>query len=237
MRKWSKRLWSWYRQIAAIRGLLQWTGWWESVSAAVVSTLLSLGAVIKGLPWPITVLIALTAFVLVSLAIRLWQAAPSNSPVIPGFISDQQHQPIASTLPGALEKKWDSFPRVLEAVIQSPLHIGKTGYLLATVSGPHSSGLEKVLCSSQYSALKWGELKHEMCKVHFRQEDERTYKPTIVQLRLKSIDLKSSDESVNIELEWDRDPSSPVRFSSKQRGLALIRQKCSYWNGEPCEEL
>lgn len=72
------QVWSWYRQIAAVRGLLQWTGWWETVAATTTSIALAWGSFVEGVAWPIRVLIALTGFVLVSALWRI-RKSPSNS--------------------------------------------------------------------------------------------------------------------------------------------------------------
>jgi hypothetical protein len=56
-------MWNAYRHVAAFRGLLQWTGWWETAIAAIVSAVGAAGSLLRGLPWPITVTIAIRSSV------------------------------------------------------------------------------------------------------------------------------------------------------------------------------
>lgn len=67
--------WKWYRHIAAARGLLQWTGWWESVTALLVSACAAVGSLLKGLQWPVALVFGLGAFAFVSVIIRIWWPA------------------------------------------------------------------------------------------------------------------------------------------------------------------
>ena len=72
------RVWGIVRHILSVRGLLQWTGKWETVTAAIAAAGLSIWSWAKSLPGPLTALVALGAFVLVSAAWRTWKG-PSAS--------------------------------------------------------------------------------------------------------------------------------------------------------------
>lgn len=65
------RLWEVTRHVLSIRGLLQWTGWWQPVSAVLLSHIIAVGSATKGIPWPLSVLIGLIAFVVI---LVIWRA-------------------------------------------------------------------------------------------------------------------------------------------------------------------
>ncbi len=73
-----RRAWSLLRQVLSIRGLLQWTGWWEPVTAIVFSAALAIWSIIRGLPWPVTVALAVVVFAAVSVCWRAWTPAPGR---------------------------------------------------------------------------------------------------------------------------------------------------------------
>ena len=80
MRKSVARVWNAVRHVLAARGLLQWTGWWETVSAAIGTTVISVGSTLQGLPWPVTLTIALVVFTLVSVCYRVWRGVGAQGP-------------------------------------------------------------------------------------------------------------------------------------------------------------
>ncbi len=86
MRKLLVRLWGFVRHILSVRGLLQWTGWWETVAAIIGSAALTVGSILSRLPWPLTVAVALGAFAAISVCWRVWRprglhkALPTSGP-------------------------------------------------------------------------------------------------------------------------------------------------------------
>jgi hypothetical protein len=60
-----------FRHFLSVRGLWQWTGWWETVNAAAAALVLGTGSWLKGSPWSVTGLIFLGAFALASV---IWRA-------------------------------------------------------------------------------------------------------------------------------------------------------------------
>src|ERR1035438_499588 len=64
------RLWEITRHVLSVRGLLQWTGWWQPMSAAIFSPSIGVWSVLKGMPGPVAVLIGMVGFVVVLIAWR-----------------------------------------------------------------------------------------------------------------------------------------------------------------------
>jgi hypothetical protein len=93
MRKSLRRIWNAYRHVAAFRGLLQWTGWWETAIAVIVSAVGAAGSFLRGLPWPITVTIAIVLASAISICWRVW-ASTRGLPLDP----DCDNQPPARSL-------------------------------------------------------------------------------------------------------------------------------------------
>jgi hypothetical protein len=81
MRKLPRRLWSAIRQVLALRGLLQWIGWWGTVWASLASAALAIGARLDGLAWPISVTLAVLVFAAIAAISVLWRVwfSPSNT--------------------------------------------------------------------------------------------------------------------------------------------------------------
>jgi hypothetical protein len=75
-----RRAWSFIRHILSIRSLLQWTGIWQVVAAAVPSALLAVGSAFARLPWPVVVLVGLAAFVLILVGWRAWTLHETPTP-------------------------------------------------------------------------------------------------------------------------------------------------------------
>jgi hypothetical protein len=71
MRKALWRTWAFVRHVLSIRGLLQWTGWWETVTAGASSVALAIASRLNGLAWPITATIAIVVFAAVSVIWRV----------------------------------------------------------------------------------------------------------------------------------------------------------------------
>ncbi len=73
----AQRFWNAAKDVLAVRTLLQWTGWWETVvglaSSIVAGGLLSFWKA----SWPIIVLVGLFAFGLSSVCWRIWRATTS----------------------------------------------------------------------------------------------------------------------------------------------------------------
>ena len=77
-------LWGIVRHLLAVRGLLQWSGWWETVTAVIMSQVLSVWSAVKGVPWPVAVLIGIVAFVFTSAAWRINKPiSPASPDVVP----------------------------------------------------------------------------------------------------------------------------------------------------------
>jgi hypothetical protein len=82
--------WDWYRQFAAALGLLKWLGWLGPMTSAVLSAWLSIESVVRGLPWTVSVVLGLVAFVaflgifvLLSLAYKTWRPTRNATPYQP----------------------------------------------------------------------------------------------------------------------------------------------------------
>ena len=73
MRKDLSRAWGFIRHVLSIRGVLQWTGVWQPMTAAILSPVIGVWSALKGTPAPVAVLIGMVAFVLVLIAWRaIW---------------------------------------------------------------------------------------------------------------------------------------------------------------------
>lgn len=72
MRKAFSRLWSLVRQVLAIRGLLQWAGWWQSVIAICVSIAWAVVSRVQGVSWPVTVAFVVLMLALIPIGLNAW---------------------------------------------------------------------------------------------------------------------------------------------------------------------
>jgi hypothetical protein len=72
----ARKSWGVVRHILSVRGLLQWTGWWQPVSATASALAVGIGTWFKGHNWPVALLLALTGFALVSIIWRAFRPFP-----------------------------------------------------------------------------------------------------------------------------------------------------------------
>jgi hypothetical protein len=72
------RAWNVMRHVLAVRGLLEWIGWWGIVSGVLAGLVVSVGSILKRLPWPVTVTLGLVAFAAVTGALAAYQVWASK---------------------------------------------------------------------------------------------------------------------------------------------------------------
>ena len=105
------------------------------------------------------------------------------------------------------------FRKVLEAVVQSPLYVEQSGYVIAQISIPGSLGLQRVIDNGRYADLGWGTLERQDCEIPFCQIENYLYEPATLEFRLVSADFAEREPELT-DLEMDRD-SQAIKFFVK----------------------
>jgi hypothetical protein len=223
-----RKVWAAYRQVTAIWGLLHSLRISGYIATGVALVISGIFAYFSHLPPVVGTILSLCVFVLLLFvflfSVALWLDWKSDT----RLSSESQTGNIAAQPMAVREPSEGSYherqsapaptrvARVLEAVAQSPLRVGESGYIVIMVSTGSSRGLEPILMREEILRREnpytsFGRIERNQCTIPFQPQVGGTFLPTSIKLRVDSHDLLPNPPFHDVNINWDRD-SQPVRI-------------------------
>jgi len=231
MRRWLKRAWGLYKESADIIDLLQTVGAWKWIVVGATYLVSALLMHWSQLPlWAqfvLSLVICCLLLFITGFAMALWKTR--NSSAIPSEKNQIEPQggSAATAAPRSPEKQFRLLARTLEAVVESPLSVNRSGSILVSVSLGSSSELEPILSMGRYSTITWGELERSDCEVPFLLSIQQEYLPSLVELHLVTADFQAG-KAIRMDLNWNT-RSRPVEFLVKPLIAGIHKAQIQLW--------